>query len=300
MLVILPICQKDAEQALKVALWMQELGPQREHSCLMGVPRNMASDPMTARISDALSGVFHHVERLVPRDEDEREWPYATNHMFQRIVQEVEWNRGGVPFLWLEPDAIPRSAGWLDRVALEYAECGKAFMGADVRLPGIARHMSGIGVYHQMTKLAYTYGQLDRLAFDVALALQIFQSFHPTRLIQHEWKPEPFKTPEDLKRLRPEAVIYHQDKTGSLCDILRPQSDFKTMIASIMELNQQAAEFAAMTPLTVEKQPMTIAGEIRMHVTALSELIDGKTGRKQLVQTALRMAHVIGPAKKRK
>lgn len=239
MLVVFTLCRKDAAQALKVAEWMRELGPQKQHDCIMTNPRNMNKFEESPAVPafKALQDVFNKVDVFIPWDEDEREWPYPANHMFTRVCQEIEWNRGGCPFLWMEPDAIPIKPGWLDAIEKEFQACGKVFMGDYVNLPNIAPHGSGIGVYSHMTVNANHYAHLDRLAFDVALAGQILANHYTTPLIQHEWKPEPFRKREDLNRLRPEAVIYHQDKSGSLIDVLKCADqikglDFKAVASS--------------------------------------------------------------------
>lgn len=309
MLIVFPFCEKDAPQALKCAEWMRELGPQKAHQCL--VATDAGSYP---QIIEALETVFSKVDVLVPRNVPTDPWPVPTNHVFTAVVQEVEWNRGGTPFLWWEPDAIARNSEFLNRIDSEFKGCGKPFMGDLVRVQGVPEHMSGIAVYSRMTQFAFHFAHLDKLAFDVALAPQILPWMHRTTQIQHEWKPEPFKTESDLNRLRPEAVVYHQDKTGSLIDLMREMKKpvFERFKANtvfgdatlsnvkewVADVNERFADKLSPTP--IEKQPMTIAGEIRMHVTALSELIDGKTGRKALVQNALRMAKIIGAAKKRK
>ena len=94
-------------------------------------------------------------------------------------------------------------------------------MGAFVDLPNTKQHMSGIGVYVCVDSLAPNYVLSHEYAFDVVMADQVLPKAYFTNLICHQWKPEPFKNKEDLQRIPPEAVLYHQDKTGGIIDLLR-------------------------------------------------------------------------------
>lgn len=213
--------------ALKLADWIAELGGVSTHECLLSV--NLTTDrlklhePILKKLREAFANVSYYVQS----PEDERPGPpdmphvFAANNAFIRVNKDVIQCAADKPYLWSEADAIPLSAEWLNQIQTEFFACGKPFMGDRVIYPNVPEHMSGVGVYKQIDLHAPNYVLSQSVAWDVTAASQIVPKAHWTRLIQHEWKPATFAAQEDVKRIRPGAVIYHQCKDGSLIDRLR-------------------------------------------------------------------------------
>jgi len=228
MLTIFSICDKEAAIALKLAKWMGELGGCGNHECLLSVNRRMAVAKTYEPIMSALKLAFREVTFYVQSPEDERPGPkdglphvYPANNAFIRVNKDVIQNSPDKPFLWLEADAIPLTRDWMDRLWAEYFACSRPFMGDRVVYQNTPEHMSGVAIYKQVDLNCPDYVLSQNNAWDVVAASQILPKAHFTRLIQHEWRPDSFPRREDLSRLRPEAVLYHQCKDGSLIDRLR-------------------------------------------------------------------------------
>lgn len=219
MLVVLPVGPHDRDQAERWIKWAEELGGFREHELLVACARRVSSPEELVRNRYGL---------YIPNDEDERGWPQSPNHLFKRVIQHITWTKEGEAFLWCEPDCIPLVDDWLDRLTTEYNSCGKPFMGARVLVDNTPEHMTGNAIYgkNAMYKAPYLV-QAENAAFDVVAAEQIIGQAHWTDLIQHVWKKDDgrnFKFPDQdsvKKMVRENAVLFHQNKDGSLINRLR-------------------------------------------------------------------------------
>lgn len=223
MLVVFSFCHKDADQALRQAQWVKELGGVKMHTALVVCNGEAKRQGKDKAIVEILSQAFSFVDSFTPFDQVEEGWPKSPNHMWIRTVQHIRDFKGDVPFLWMEADATPTSSDWVDLHDIQFKACQKPFMGDYVLVEGVPPHMSGVAVYYKTWLHAPSFSAVDGTAWDVALSRVILPLYHRTQLIQHEWKPDSFKTAADLKRLRDGAVIYHQCKDGSLIERLREQ-----------------------------------------------------------------------------
>lgn len=161
-------------------------------------------------------------------------WPDGPNWMFKHAAKAHR-----EPFLWMEPDAIPLKPGWLEAVAEEYAQCGKAFMGYryechNPRFPQFA--LSGIAVYPANAIELVPLLENSPMAWEIEAAeIMVAQGAH-TPLIQHFWGEPglaPTFTEENsmnrprngfaLSQIPDQAMIWHRCKDGSLIRLLRRQ-----------------------------------------------------------------------------
>lgn len=170
-------------------------------------------------------------------------WPTGANAMFWHAAEYIHqfWPQY---FLWIESDCIPMIPGWMD--ALSVAWCRNLFgRGSEVLFLGDiydaeidkqphlpAQIMSGIAVYPPN---AATILKRDKpaQAWDMENAeLMVSQGVH-TNLVRHRWgmpglpptfvetitvdSPINAFTPE---MIRPECVLFHRNKDGSLIRLL--------------------------------------------------------------------------------
>lgn len=223
MLIVLPFNDKDKALAVLLAEWIRDLGGVHRHQCLLV---HHASTP-AGEVIDPLRAAFHNVVAMPLRDADPKSWPQGPNLMFRRAALQIHHlattqPATKTPWLWMEPDAIPLKASWLDEIEAEYTRGRRPFMGAAVNHPNTPVHMTGIAVYpHDAPIVAPLLVTCEAAAFDMNAKGETLPRMHPTNLIQHEWRPAPFATVADLERLQPHAAIYHQDKDGGLIRLLR-------------------------------------------------------------------------------
>lgn len=238
MLFVLPYCQKDVALAAKLLDWITELkGASRvTHSCLLvadaAVPKAAA-----LKMQDVARSIWYRAETmLVTVPETMQAWPQAPNLMFQNACRQIN-NCHKLPWLWLEPDAVPLKPTWMDDLANEYANCPKRYVGAfvessqantpPVHLPGVSMYPPD--AYRELEPFT-TSGQ----AFDMAMASHvipranntlIIQSFYGTQELAPSFKET--KAEGDAQNvlpinfIKPNAVLFHRCKDGSLIDVLR-------------------------------------------------------------------------------
>lgn len=225
-LVVLGYCDKDEELATKLAGWMAELGPYTGHKLL--VARDISS-----KVRPFTNVGFDEVTEIEIRDDVWRHWPESCNNVFSHVSRHIEYVLGAQPFLWLEADVVPLRSGWLNSIAMEYEQCGSRFMGdfVSVHTPelDVPDHMSGIAVYPgSMTNNAGMALITQDMAWDVAAAYQIVPRMATSKLILHNWKHPPFEDFDAIRKeiydKKPECVLFHADKSGSLIDLLRSKN----------------------------------------------------------------------------
>lgn len=239
MIVVYPFSINDEGLALKNASWIAELGGCPGHEVLLiGEERCKNVGPM---VENELKRSFDKVHRLIT-PAIVNGWPQGANFMF-RLATAWMLDKSYPFFMWMEPDAIPLKEGWLDAIAAEYARGGRPFMGDRVQVENIPLHMSGVGIYpnplHQYSGEAY---RAHEVAWDMAGKDQIVPQAYFTKLIEHAWKHPSFREVTELTtQIRPEAVLFHSSKDGSLIDLLKSKQGRKQLDAAITGGSQSSA-----------------------------------------------------------
>lgn len=231
MLAVLNFCSKDRDMALNLLKWIQELGDVRRHDIILltGIATKVGG--LTQELELLAHDMFGNMIPRVTDTQEERGWPMSPNNAWRDTVFLMRMKIGR-PWLWLEPDCVPITPDWLDKIELEYEVAlkkGKAFMGGEIMNP--QHRMSGPGVYHKyVTNYTRRMASLPlNVPFDQYFARDIVPNAHFTTLIQNIWnvefgKPETIPTfpdQESLKLLDPNAVLFHRNKDGTLIQRLR-------------------------------------------------------------------------------
>lgn len=272
MLVVLNFCHRDQVLALQNAEWIASLAGSSEHKWIVAANQMAGRGDYPQRIADALRKKYPQVEILVHYDSDERQWPYAQNHAFQRCAQYVH-GKYDEAWLWLECDAIPLGDGWLDTLAEEYQRMNRPFMGmlVDVTQSNgmpIPQHMSGVGIYpghvamHSIQAMTCT-----GLAFDMAGAEEVMPKAHFTNLVHHVYQAPSIDSDERFNSMvRKDAVLFHQQKDGALIEYLKrkrephpnidPSVALKRVEGSMFpEIEYQPLEFRATCDIFIKTWP---------------------------------------------
>lgn len=219
--------------------WILHLGGGAGHDCLI-VADASVDWSMAVQILEAANKSFRRVD-IVCNETPAEGWPNGPNTLF---LKAAEFARAAdKPFLWLEPDAIPLQAGWLERIAGEYGDGNGGYMGHlydtnDPRFP--AKVLSGIAVYPPcaIELIEPALGNIPDKPWDIAAAPAMEPYWRHTYLIQHFWgkkdlppifshehrQGEPVNT-FTLADIHSQAVIFHRNKDGSLLSLLRTQAN---------------------------------------------------------------------------
>lgn len=147
------------------------------------------------------------------------------NSLFRQIAWHFYVPKLG-PWLFLEPDAVPCTRDWYERISTDYRICGKPFMGFHVNPvnhPGVPPHMSGVAVYSdRLPEIASKAIEVGSVAFDIAGVTQILPQSHHTPLIYHKYRAPSFTSKEDFdSRVPAHLAIFHACKDGSIYPFLR-------------------------------------------------------------------------------
>lgn len=235
LLAVIPYHLNDIESARRLLVWISELGGCPGHSCLLiadaGVPKDQRKS-----LGELAAKCFSNsgtIPVTIP------ETGYAPNHMFMLGAQQVMFSYK-LPFLWLEPDAVPLCAGWLNKLSEEYDGSPKKYLGPLVEAdqPGLpAIHLTGVAIYPtDAFTLFDTFASLKsaNVAWDMETAVAIVPRAKNSRFMQHLWgtrelpptfvKEKTAGQPVNaltLDFIKPEAVLFHRNKDGSLINLLR-------------------------------------------------------------------------------
>lgn len=241
LLVVLPYHAGDIDLARKLVEWIAELGSCEPHSLLLcadaAAPRDKIVELMELARPHFLKVQTMLVTVPAPA-EGKTVWP--PNVMFLNAARQVR-ECYKFDFLWLEPDAIPMYAGWLDDIAEEYAETALRFMGSLIKQQGQEglppEYLNGVAVYPNdaievFEKIATVKDSSQ--AFDIGSASIVVPRSVNTPLIQHYFGtkelPPVFvasrvsdspKNHVTLDFIRKDAAIFHRSKDGKLIDLLK-------------------------------------------------------------------------------
>lgn len=221
--VALMVSWADYAAAIRLLEWIRDLGAPRKFPLLVSLPGDLPDDMVGLvhkRTLDAWQAV-HVVRRPFPLSKEH--WPQGPNWSFACASQWChahQWD-----FLLLEPDAVPLRPGWLDGIEREYRGCGRAFMGHyEPPGPDHQMHLAGVAVYQWETYQRQHWHEFHR-AWDVAMGPTLVAEAHQSRTIQQDWgkwnEPPTFHRTTDLERIRPDALLFHRNKDGSLIQRLR-------------------------------------------------------------------------------
>lgn len=220
-MIVLAYSHRDSVAAERLLKWMAFLslrndGDLYQERLLLVPSRAVSRLDRHHEIVRFAPTVFGRSYCYVPETELEDGWPESPNFMFRQALIHVEAHFPGEPIFWCEPDMVPITPDWYAKLEDEYQACGRPFMGGYVKhnIP----HMTGIAWYPpSWRKLAPSLIQADEMAWDTYSAPDVMPRAHFTKLIQHV-----FHKPiiNGLSLLRPEAVLFHQDKKHTLIHLL--------------------------------------------------------------------------------
>lgn len=235
LLCVIPYCQNDLDLAKNLLNWIAELGDNHGHACILAAD-SLVPKETRMELKLLAKQSFDHVDTIpleIPQT------GFAPNHMFMLTAQQILFSYKW-PFLWCEPDATPLKPGWLDALANEYAYSPKRFLGTLVESnqPGLpAVHLPGVAIYPPDAFTLYdTFASIKsaNVAWDMEAATAVVPRAKTSSLFQAFWGkrdlPPTFVREKNgqspinalpLSFLRPDAVLFHRCKDGSLISLLR-------------------------------------------------------------------------------
>ena len=226
MFVVLSVAPPEFDRAKQLLEWVRDLDGATPHKLAILGTFYLSVKEMSELRSVAVQS-FSEVTMVKQQVAAEGAWPRRGNALFKSTCEWVKNNRKDQgPWLWLECDCVPMRAGWLAAIEKEYRECGKSFMGTVYDRP--FPHINGVMVYpHDPLLIARGIFANPAIAWDLAGAKVILANGYNSPLMHRALAtPETntcytFNRESDLDRIRPEAVLFHGCKDGSLINFLR-------------------------------------------------------------------------------
>lgn len=229
MIGVLGISHKDTVQARMWFRYVSNLKDDGAQSRLLVFFTPRVNELARKQIVQSLPGFTISIHTA---DVLERGYPGSASHLFVLAMEEAGRLYPGEPLLWLESDAIPTKPGWFGAIAAEYDLCPRPFMGHLESSHDIP-HLAGVAVYppnwkelspmlatsHLAPDIPY-FGRGKGQAFDAYAAPEVFPQSQQAKTIQQVFGKRRW-TRGDLSLIRPEAVLVHQSKDGSLINLLR-------------------------------------------------------------------------------
>lgn len=228
---VLPVCNKDAELMIKCLDWMVEMEGNNGCDALISYDTSLLPSLRNRVVNMAAKAFANTSQYEYPRPPIEA-WPEACNWAFQYTAKHIA-SRIRRPWFWMEADMVPLKPGWLKMLQEDFLNCGKPMYGPIVRPPG---HINGTAIYPaDFAEISPRAMNCTNLSWDTEMTPDTLDiRYDGSSLIQHAWgmvegrldettgPAAHFAAVELVERwIRPEAVIFHRCKDGSLIDRLR-------------------------------------------------------------------------------
>lgn len=233
MLCAFPVYSGDVTRLLNLIRWIRQLGGCQGHEAVI-VTDPAVTPASRLELREQAKRSFDSVQCITtPRSI--KGWPEGPNELFLRAAYFAR--ERNMAWLFMEPDAVPLCPGWLDKIEIHYRAKGARYLGQIVPCyqPGLPeKHFTGVGVYpaNAILNVEWSVRQNPRMAFDISTAKILVPIATHSGLFQHLWgevgnpprfaeKGIPHTAVFGLDYLRPEAVVFHRNKDGTLIDLLR-------------------------------------------------------------------------------
>lgn len=259
MVIVLPLSKRDLNLAVPLMSWIRKLGSYPRHDLLLAY-----SSELTALERETVASTARAIQWRVPPVAitvgiDVQEWPQAPNQIFRSVVNAAKtMNR---PWLFLEPDCTPIRRGWADDLADAYNRLRMPFMGVvdttyavtpSKELVKTGEHLCGCAVYPPNLAEFTQRHTICHEAFDHAIAKDVRPKAANCPLMQDNWSTGNYcrdgeKTVCDpvtlrieligrsiTRPLRPEVVLLHGCKDGSLLRLLRDEMERKELEENLL------------------------------------------------------------------
>jgi hypothetical protein len=159
--------------------------------------------------------VFRNVTVLpVNPPKELKDKPEFIAHMVGAAAQYIAKNCK-TPWLWLEPDCLPLSCDWMDKITAAYEASPMRYLGGHLKF-GEAIGLSRIGIYPNDAARD----------FEQAISLRIPFEFYAVNMSAKSrlFQTTNIQTENDYGLLRADAVLAHSDKRGALVERLTKQA----------------------------------------------------------------------------
>lgn len=219
-LIVIPIIPETATRAEKLLDWISELNEKKKHGDVLIIFSSNVHPEQRLKIQITADVTFETVAVL-----NGTMLPEAKlNTMFKAAAEHVLANFK-VPFLWLEPECVPLRRSWMAELTEAYIRQPRRHMGGHLFSQGQPDklHLGRIAVYSSDMVVDSTAFFKPGESFEIQGGGTLLSRSSKSRLIQYL----NYESKSDFGKIREDAVILCNDKTGQLAGQLR--ETFKTL-----------------------------------------------------------------------
>lgn len=316
MSVVLGFVEREIPRVLQLLAHMATLSGRLDRTLYLLPCKGVHSEEITKAAQLAFSDVqlIDDNEGVTSdwRSDDNVRDAAGPNSLFRQAAWFFFLRRDLGPWLWLEPDCVPLSADWCERLEQAYRASGKPFLGTVMhwKQTGAApnEYLNGVAIYPQnaialapdlVTRTMWEQFPEKEIAFDIAGGNSVHRQAHATDLIQLEYRGD------GEPSARPGAVLFHGDRSGKLlqeistkrnggdakCDapVTNPPADNTSARFTGTSSNGAVKSEPETAP---DSSAPTVGDQIRAHVQALATLASNSNRRTRVI-SELRKAKLV-------
>jgi hypothetical protein len=244
LLVVIPFSRSDFSLAENLMNWLEELGRYEDNELLL-VRDIKLTELECSRLYATARRVFKHVSSITtPFTLPDERWPVGPNWMFETTLRHiVSLKNPHVPWLWLEPDAVPMRESWLRDLESTYDRAKQPFMG-QVVVPGME-------------------GLPERMLSPGSSTTSTVRKIAPPTFVAKRSHGHPVNALE-LKDIPITTALFHRCKDGSLTGLLRGDGD-ATIQQLWMAFGLKTAIASPGKPVIESNEPLRFFHSVEMH-----------------------------------
>lgn len=217
-LIVIPFFAEQAARAERLLDCIYWCGGQKQsgHVLLVAAPDVHAE--MRTKLTIAAEVGFESVSLFGPKTLMGKSETDKINNLFSQtanhIAKSYRW-----PWLWLEPHCVPLKPDWREQLAKAYDDQPRAYFGPHIRIKrGAAEQvfLSRTAIYPVRAVIDLEKHCTTNMPFEQASAVDVVPKSTKNRLIQRM----DFNGLADLDKIRPDAVLLDNDRTGELVEKL--------------------------------------------------------------------------------
>jgi hypothetical protein len=216
LLLVIPFSANDAILAEHLCDWIFLLNKRVQKGHALLVVAGDVHAEMRAKVELAAQVAFETVDVVSAPAVVSQKKNVHVNLLFLTAAETVS-KRFTIPWLWLEPDAVPLKVGWLKAITDAHYSQPKRYSGSWMKGNGI--FLARVAVYPPNAINDLIPFMNDNSMFNMNAGQVIIPASTKTRLVQEVsiW--------EESTTITPEAVVLHHDKSAVLMTSLREKME---------------------------------------------------------------------------
>ncbi len=276
LLIVIPTCTDDSPIAERLLDWIYQVNFKQAHGHVLLAFANDVHAEMRAKLRICAELAFEGVSEFQAKPCGKGLKATKVENCNDMLQQTAQYVAHGFRWPWfcLEPDAVPLVPDWIEQLSKAYSDQPKKFMGPHMR----RKVQNGEELFLGRTSVYPTsaFSEFKDYKSPMPIEWEAGRNIIPrstkTRLIQQG-------VFDESTVIRPDAVVFHSDKTGALISQLRERG-----VPSPEQTNGQRVDIRNVTEdratetISIPALPTVSNPVLSVNfATALAKKIDGRT-----------------------